>query len=353
MTQQNNKDRFQRIDLESINWPERLTQHPFNLDPSVFNGVHQACPIEQDGKDRFRWDKKRMIYHCNNCKSGNGMALLMGVMNVNFVAALNLLRGAEMELPVRPLPKIKAVEKPVDKTWCKKLLQTTWDASIPIEGTPAEAYLKRRVPGLEIKFLSKYFRYHPNLEHTQLVPLEKGKTKKVKTRHPALLNMVVTETGIPVTIHRTYLSLDGYKANLPKGEIKKLMSTHKTFDGFGIHLNAGKTKSDEVIVCEGIETGLALLMATNNSKEVWAMMFCNNLAKAVIPKRFKTGIIASDHDLFNERLGVRPGEHNAEILATRLKAEGLNVILRKPKDEKVDYCDLWLQMSSKRLQLVA
>ena len=85
----------------------------------------------------------------------------------------------------------------------------------------------------------------------------------------------------------------------------------------------------ELLLCEGIETGLSLRQATG--KTVWACMSTSGLKSVILPPEVETVIIAADGD--------EPGEKAAQEAARRFIAEGRTVkIARPPKG--MDFNDM-------------
>ena len=85
----------------------------------------------------------------------------------------------------------------------------------------------------------------------------------------------------------------------------------------------------ELVLSEGIETGLSVQQATN--KPVWATLSTSGLHSIILPPEVKTVIIAADAD--------EKGEEAAQKAAKRFLAEGRTVkIARPPKG--MDFNDL-------------
>jgi putative DNA primase/helicase len=189
--------------------------------------------------------------------------------------------------------------------------------------------------GLDVTWLAPSLRAHGALYHYDL------ETKR-KSHRPCMVARVVDMDGQPVTLHRTYLSADGFKANVSPSQVKKLMTGKRKLNGDAVRLNLPTTHCRKLIVCEGIETGLAIVAATGYQIDVWAMLNAGNLAKARIPReRFDTVVIAADRDPVNPKNGWRAGEHFAEQLRDRLNAEGFHTILKVPEQDGQDFLDVW------------
>ncbi len=340
-----------KIDLSRIDWYAILPR--LGVDSTYTANPRRTgpCPIEGgEGKTRFRFENKdgRGNWHCSQCGHGDGVRLVALVNNCSDTDAIRLIRNdgsvevnGRRELPIRKAP-LTPVRDPVI---VKRSLQKAWSESGAIAGTFAESYLQRRVPMLDMDWLSNNLRAHPGLYYFD-------ETTKAKSKHPCLVSRVLGVDGVPVTLHRTYLSSDGYKANVSPNQVKKQMTGSRRLNGDAIRLNVPKNVTRALIVCEGIETGLALVASTGNKHEVWSLLDAGNLAKAKIPRdRFDMVIIAADKDALNPKHGWRVGEHYAQVLETRLKAEGFATKLRVPSEEGTDFCDLWYERC--RLKLVA
>ena len=154
-----------------------------------------------------------------------------------------------------------------------------------------------------------------------------------------MLSRIANAENLTVSFHRTYLTRNGSKAPVEKP--KKLMKGISKLKGAAIRLN-DIPKSRVLGVCEGIETGLAVLTAYKNSINVWALISCTNLSVADIPKdRFDKVIIFADHDKIDPGKGYRPGEHFARILENRLISSGFEVVFKQPPHEETDFADVW------------
>ncbi|TBR76977.1 MAG: hypothetical protein EPN64_04450 [Burkholderiaceae bacterium] len=341
-----------KIDLSRIDWYTILPR--LNVASALIENPKRTgpCPIEGgEGKTRFRFENKdgRGNWHCSQCGHGDGVRLVALVNGCSDTEAIRMIKNDGLievngrpELPVRQTPLAAAP----DPVMVKRSLQKAWGGAIAVGGTFAERYLHRRVPMLKLEWLSNNLRAHGSLYHFD-------ETTKVKGWLPCMLARVLDVGGVPVTLHRTYLSADGYKAKVTPNQVKKQMTGVRRLSGDAIRLNLPSTPSRTLIVCEGVETGLALVASTQNRHEVWSLLDAGNLAKARIPRdRFDCVVIAADHDPLNPKSGWRVGEHYAQVLEARLKQEGFVTKLRVPSQEGSDFCDLWYARCT-RLKLVA
>ncbi|MGT2460274.1 DUF7146 domain-containing protein (plasmid) [Cupriavidus basilensis] len=340
------------LNFKEVDWVKVLTRA--QLDVSYLTKRQGPCPL-CGGKTRFRFDNKddAGTYFCNHCGAGNGYTLLRAFTGMSDREALAFLEGETCCRQVgRPAARndercVKALAEAEARKAGKKRgkLNEAWSGSETItQASPVWIYLNRRVPGLQFSWLAPDLRYHPSMAYWDTdtgKPVNKGDW-------PVMLARARRSSGVPVTLHRTYLSADGYKA--PFAKVKKQMESAEKLAGAAIRLNRPTKPSRKLIVCEGIETGLALVAATVNRIEVWCLLNAGNLAVADIPRdRFDEVIICADRDPLDPKHGWRPGEHFAEQLQARLVTEGFAVRLHVPKTEGMDYSDLWLKAAHLRL----
>jgi putative DNA primase/helicase len=199
-------------------------------------------------------------------------------------------------------------------------LRRAWSEAYPITADdPVLSYLHQRNIALPLAGLSTVLRYHPRLVYRH----EDGQL----TYHPAMVARVDDPSGHAVTLHRTYLRLDGRKANVPSP--KKLMSpaVPGATRGGAIRLYpAGET----LAVTEGIETALAVRLATG--LPVWSTICAGGMAKLVIPSEVFLVVICADND--------PAGLGAARVLAKRLLAEQRHVKILTPDTPGTDWADL-------------
>ena len=343
--------KFERLDFARIDWQAVLPR--LGVDPALIANPKRLgpCPIESEGKTRFRFvnNDGRGGWFCNNCKGGDGIRLVALVNGISDTEAIRLIKDLDSSGEILRLPATlrQPIDKPKDVHKVRTRLQRVWDQSTPVGKTFVEQYIDRRVPLFDMAWLSGSLRAHTSLYHFD------EETKKT-SRHPAMVARVVNLDGTPVTLHRTYLSSDGFKAScVTPDQVKKQMTGVAVLDGASVRLNLTRLQSRMLIACEGIETGLSLVAATGNRHEVWAGLNAGNLSKLKVPRdRFDSVLICTDKDFMNKLHGWRPGEHFAEILHKRLLLEGFKCRVKVPQKEGVDYADLWLEKCLK-LRLVA
>jgi putative DNA primase/helicase len=184
---------------------------------------------------------------------------------------------------------------------------------------PVSLYLRRRGLTLSLDQLPPVLRYHPHLCYRH----DDG----CRTYHPALVALVQALDGTMVNVHRTYLTYDGHKANVPT--VKKLMpsAVPGATKGGAIRLSP---PGETLAIAEGCETALAVRQATGLS--VWAAMAASNMALLAVPAVVQLVVICADHD--------QAGLDAAKALARRLLADGRRVKILTPATPGTDWLDM-------------
>jgi putative DNA primase/helicase len=154
-------------------------------------------------------------------------------------------------------------------------------------------------------------RFHPRLWHRSGIEL------------PAMVAAIEDRDGRIVGVHRTWLKADGTsKAGI---EPKKMALGRAR--GCAVHLTAG---APELVLCEGIETGLSILQAMG--LRVWAALGTSNIGQVELPGFVREIIIAADHD--------EPGMKAASAAAQAYRADGYQVRIVRPRTETADWNDV-------------
>jgi len=184
---------------------------------------------------------------------------------------------------------------------------------------PARTYLSRRMG----RILGEYpnLRFHPAARYYQ--------DGEHKGDYPALISEVRDINNRLVTLHRTYLTEDGHKA--PLDPPRKLMGVPQgSCSGVAIRLAAA---SDALVLCEGIETALALSLMLDTP--AWAAISAHGLETVVIPNSVKTIHIGADNDTSGT------GQRAARRLANRLWDDGYrDIVIHTPDGAGDDWADV-------------
>ena len=199
-----------------------------------------------------------------------------------------------------------------------------WAHSNPVKpGDSVNRYLEGR--GLRVDSLPEALRYHAHLAYFD--------GNKFMGYHPAMLGAVTDKAGQLVSVHRTYLTLDGHKANLPT--VKKLTGCSAPLAGCSVKLYPpalfkGLTS---IGIAEGIETALACIWATGTPTV--SAVSAQGLARYQWPQEVRNLIIFADNDM------SQVGQRAAEMLAKRVRKAGLAEQVLVPTEPGTDWADVY------------
>ena len=222
--------------------------------------------------------------------------------------------------PKPPPPRRDPPPKPNEEH--RRKLEKLWTRAIPLDRPGAaigRRYLEARGIDLGALPASPLLRLHPGLVYR-----EGG---EVLGTFPALLARVVHPRHGLVALHRTYIAPDGGgKAPVPAP--KKL--TPPIFPGAtrGAGIRLLPVDGEEVAVAEGVETALAIAVATG--LPVYAAVSAGGLEAWLPPQGVMRVLIGGDGD--------QAGRKAATTLARRLLAMGIRVRLAVA-EEGLDWLD--------------
>jgi putative DNA primase/helicase len=313
------------------------------LEPALRRvGRHVPCPAH-GGTDGFRLFRDADLTGggvCNTCGTfPDGFALLMWVNRWTFREALwavaQALGLADSRCPSpRGVPKPRPRPPERDRESVIEALNRVWQRSLdpadPGAG-PLRTYLDRR--GLSgARLDGEVVRFHPALGYWQHNGHDEA---ELIGRFPAMVALVTDSDGMPVTVHRTYLTADGRKA--PVAEPKKLMGSpgHRLVGG-AIRLSA---PGPVLGVAEGVETALAVHLRTD--MPVWSAVSAGLLARLEPPAGTSLVVIWADRD----RSGA--GQAAALSLRERLLGRGIAAAVHLPPgpipagEKGIDWADVW------------
>jgi putative DNA primase/helicase len=274
-------------------WHGILTE--LGVSPKLLVNRHGPCPL-CGGNDRFRFDDKdgRGTWICNHCGAGDGPELIKRLNGVDFKDAAKLVEKFIGRIPKRPSPKpTPAVTR--DE------LNRIWKRSQPIvPGSPAGKYLAGRC-GIDV------------------FPMQ---LREVSNGTPEMIAVVSDNAGKPVTLHRTFLTAEGTKANGAGRSSRKLMPGSLP-DSVAIRLSYGGDYVPEILaVAEGIETALSVRQMFGIP--CWSLINSVMMQKWNPPDGVKKIIIFGDNDK------SFTGQAAAYKLANRLSAK-LSVEVKIPE----------------------
>jgi len=284
-------------------WPGIMQS--LGIDVGV-SGKHCACPI-CGGKDRFRFDNKdgRGTWICNQCGAGDGIALVMKVLNIDFKEVVEIIKKRIGSVDVSKPQK----EKVISTELLRKIYTET---KLIITGDPVSNYLKGRGLGVT----SGKLRHHPACYEPE-----------THTKMPAMLATYMLQDGTAITMHRTFLTQYGNKANITNP--KKVLPALQSMVGGAIRLY--EPDNTVIGIAEGIETAMACYELTKIP--TWSAVSSALLESFEPPKGIKYVFIFGDND------DNFTGQKAAYKLANRLKVQNkIEVEVHIPK-ETGDFLD--------------
>lgn len=343
-------------DLAFGRWPEILQAR--GMSASYFNQKNGPCPFCPDGggKDRYRWTQKKYggVWVCSACTEGKyatGFNMLMKHMGYQtFREAADDVRDFFGANPnVKPIPREQRLAMdgsmtPETVLRNRTRMLKTWDEGYEVtSGDPVDLYLNSRVRGLD--FVPANIRFHPALPYW--APPPEGQDKPVLLgRFPAMLAYAQAPDGSLAQLHKTYLTLQGAKADVPL--------VKKTDLGVGVNSFAVRMLEpygDTLGVCEGFETGCASAMLRDIP--VWPCLNGPAMSEFELPPelrgQIKKLVIFEDSDELKafgrnpdgSTKWRRPGSVYAQKLADRARQWGLRTLIIKSAKVGDDIADYW------------
>lgn len=209
-----------------------------------------------------------------------------------------------------------------------------WSEGSSLAGTLAETYLRGR--GIPAIAWPPSLRFHPSVAFN---PEERG-----SPRHPALICGVQDKARKLVALWRIFLTAEGKALTGPDGRKVKL--------GFG-PAGGGAVRlgpaGEEILVCEGVETGFGVGCLTGWKKPVWPLLSTSGMIGWEPPAGVRKVTIYSDGDRHkvakDGRVGDPPGRVAAEKLRERLAGMGIAVVVNEPP-AGTDWLDVWCSLQS-------
>ena len=238
---------------------------------------------------------------------------------------------AERERPMTPAQRAALARQVAEATaqrerqqhlqWAEnaRRIALLWTECVPlVPGDPAMLYLKRRG-------FAGVWTVPACLRLNAALPCwEDG--KRVGT-FPALVAPLKAPGGQVVALHRTYLTTEGRKADVPSP--RKLTGTAGPLEGACIRLH--QPRRGVVGIAEGIETALAAALASG--VPTVAAYSAGNLAAWDWPAGIRRLVVFGDNDVAGRKAG--------EALRARAFAAGLACTVLMPTEDDADWCDVW------------
>ena len=290
--------------LEALGIPEQFL--------SKRNGPCPQC----GGKDRWRFTDhdERGRWWCNHCGSGDGFELLQRFHGWDFKQTA---REIQKMLPNMPEGrKMDADEKL--KLARESLNRFKAGVVKATESAQVERYLQSR--GLQAPPLL--------LAHHEAVYWQDGVSKGT---FPAMVGLVSSPEGKPLTYHRTFLS-NGQKAAVPSP--RKIMPAAASVAGMAIRL---WPVAESIGIAEGIETAIACHALFG--VPTWSVISASGMEQFIPPAGVTELVIFADRDK------SYTGQAAAYALAKRLTlGTKIHVTVKMP-DDMGDFNDELLKLS--------
>jgi len=217
--------------------------------------------------------------------------------------------------------KKSSVERPApevgnNNTIGSKLAYKIWRESIPVLGSPSEAYFHNRNIHCNIPTV---IRYHPSIKHSE-----------TNQKLPALISKI--EGCQTFSIHRTYLN----RSSSQKADILSPKMMLGKCAGGAVRLFGSP---GPLVVAEGIETALSLGCGLLNfAGSIWAALSSSGMKNLKLPENAGHLVVATDGD--------DAGRNAGYILAERAFHSGWTVSkLQAP--ETIDWNDVLRHLRSK------
>lgn len=268
------------LDFEKIKQSAKGKAHSIlaslGIDVSDDPKKHTACPICGPGRNshRFRFENAdgRGNWYCSQCKGGDLFSLIMMSLGIDFAEAMRRIADiiGEAEMDTAP------AQKKLDDEKKRRLLNELWLEADPIRGDDlVSKYLRGRGIVLtpdDVRFCPKCY--------------ESG----TERFYPAMLGLVRGMTGKPITIHRTYLSEDGKKADVKSP--KKIMPCVGRMQAAAIRLFP--PKGDLIGIAEGVESAISATQIFDIP--TWSVVNTSVMESFVPPEGVRRVVVFGDND---------------------------------------------------------
>lgn len=306
------------------------------LAPNLINAIelapeHVSCPVH-GGNDGFRLFSD---YNetgggiCNTCNKGrgfrNGLALLAWAKSYKKRDAVRevaewLKLDESKAVPRKNIP-LKDLDARVDRVKAAKSIYEVWHKSVPLTGAIGEKYLVSR--GIWSQNIPTCLRFVAKLPYWHKVNKE-DKRSTYFGDFPAILTPIRNASGKLVSIHRTFVSIDG-ASKAPVPDCKKLMTGMEHLTGSIARLfppSEDPELKGILGIAEGLETCLSVRAITG--MPVWMGVSATLMQGIDIPDWVTHLVIWADLDT------SRRGEEAADLLADIAEKRGIKVTIYFP-----------------------
>jgi DNA primase len=276
-----------------------------------------CCPFHPDKTPSFTIYADDRRAHCFGCAwTGDVLDFVMQAYGVKLLPAIEMLDGGAL----RELEQQRATAKP--KGDMRAVAQRIVSGSSPIQGTPAEVYLRSRGITMNLPHTLRFARLGPPKIEGNGVLAANGPGPL-----PTLVAIVTDPAGALVGLQRTYLTEDGRKAATKATDSDRKPKVKYSLGeivGGSIQLGA---PAASILVCEGLEDGLTLAQGLGRS--VWVAAGTSMMPQMAFPPVVRSVVIGAD--------GNEPGEVAAQKAAEAYAKAGLSVRIMRPAPPYADF----------------
>jgi DNA primase len=281
------------------------------------NELKACCPFHADRTPSFTIYADDRRAHCFGCGwSGDVLDFVQQAYGVKLPGAIEMLDGGAL----RELEQQRAPAKP--KADMRPVAQRIVKGSVPIEGTPAAAYLRSRGITMDLPHTLRFARLAPpQIEGNGLLAANGPGLL------PTLVAIVTNPAGELVGLQRTYLTEDGRKAATKATDTdRKPKVKYSLGNVIGGSVQLGPP-SASMLVTEGLEDGLTLHQALGRS--VWVAAGTSMMPQMTFAPVTRAIVIGADGD--------DAGEVAAAKAAAAFAQAGLATRIMRPKPGYKDF----------------
>lgn len=188
----------------------------------------------------------------------------------------------------------------------------------PFVGSVAERYLRSR--GIDVRQLRDH-KGKPRLPGA-IGSLAATKHHESGRDWPCLVALMTAADGTAAAIHRTFIAPDGSG----KASVRPARKIWPSFDGATIRLWRGSSGLDvnaaaanglieTLVLCEGVEDGLSLALASPEFR-IWCAGTLGNLSKIALPACIDDVIVVADND-WGKPQAMRALDHALDCLSSQ------------------------------------
>jgi hypothetical protein len=254
--------------------------------------------------------------------AGDALDLVAAVLGLTTGDALRWSRDWLGGAAPPPRPRATLGARPADSTAAVEIARRIWQEATSLAGTLGARYLRER-RCIDVEPLPRTLRFQPRLFYG---PKREGLT------YPGIVCLVQNASGGFWGVWRIFLdprTADKAPVDSPRKGLGEIA-------GGAVHLTA---VGEEVVVCEGVETGLAALCA-DPARMCWAGLSSSLMRRLILPASVRRVVLLEENDQPDAH-GRRASPDAVSALTQRFLTEGRDVRIARPPAQFSDFND-WL-----------